>query len=66
MYKNKTLISPSSISLSLADKKLFANNPGVIDTKRQVVVSTVNPVVREKRSEINNHFEELRINFVEK
>jgi len=63
VFKDETLISPSSISLNVNGKKFPESSPKIIDIMEKEVNDVVHPVVREKKAEIVNHFNELKINF---
>jgi len=58
-YRNQVLILPSEISMTLRAGKVVGKNALVTDSARRNVRETIIPVVKEKRTEILDHYNEL-------
>jgi alpha-glucosidase len=58
-----TLLQPSPISLELNNGPTLGENARILKTQRRTVKQNVKPIVREKRSSIAEHYNELRIDF---
>ena len=61
-YNNEVLISPSEIDLELASGRL-SKNSSIRKSQLRTVNSKIIPTVPEKRKVINDHYNELEIQF---
>ncbi len=59
------LISPSSISLKLADGSILGQDAVVDETQRQMINNIITPVVKQKSETITEYCNELRLIFEE-
>lgn len=61
-YNDEILLAPSPISMIIQDGTKLGKNVRLNNIKRRSVREKIYPVVREKRAEIDDHFEEVTIN----
>lgn len=59
----KVVIAPSSISMTIVDHQLLGRNPEVSDVRRKTIKKKITPVIPEKFSVIDDHFNELTLLF---
>lgn len=59
---NEILLAPSTISMIIQDGTRLGKNVRLNNINRRSVREKIYPVVREKRAEIEDHFEEITIN----
>src|SRR5699024_8755260 len=64
-YQGKQILKPSSLSLTLEDKRVLGVNPRLAEVSRQRADNIIRPVVREKNEEITDRYEELHLRFEE-
>ena len=62
-YKGKTILSPSRLSITINQTALPGNNPAIRQAKTTSKAETLCPVVRQKSQQIENHYNELVIEF---
>ncbi len=62
-WRGRTLVSPSRVSMTLADGVVLGRRPEVIDARRGEVSDVIEPVVAEKSSRIEDRYNELAIDF---
>jgi alpha-glucosidase len=62
-YRNADLVLPSRISMTLADGTVLGANPVVTNSSTRSVNEVLRPVVRYRRAEVRDHFNERRIDF---
>ncbi|MBK3516192.1 glycoside hydrolase family 97 protein [Carboxylicivirga marina] len=62
-FKGQKLIAPSSISMDLGFGNVLGHNPKLTGSKTKSVNEILKPVVREKRAEVLNHYNELTLSF---
>ncbi len=62
-WKGDRLIEPSSISLTLDNDLKLGEQPKFVKSSIEKVREVLTPVVREKRSQITNHYNELSLTF---
>ena len=60
---SKEIIAPSPISLTVNNGMKLGKNPKIINAKRRRVEQTINPVIKEKRRVIVDHYNEIVLNF---
>lgn len=61
--RGRPVLEPSRIALRLADGRTLGQQPRVSETSTRSVDSVLKPVVRVKRAEVRDHFNERRIDF---
>ena len=59
----KAIIKPSVIGMTFADGKNFGDKPKVIKAERHGVKESLTPVVAVRSREIDNHYNQLILNF---
>ncbi|MCJ7680179.1 MAG: glycoside hydrolase family 97 protein [Candidatus Aminicenantes bacterium] len=64
LYKNRGIIFPSPLSLTLRDQGKLGENPEVMETHTDSVNEVLTPVVREKNAHIPDVFNRLRLRFL--
>ena len=62
--RDRTILKPSAIGLTLADGRKIGAAPTVLASSTRSVNQVLKPVVRVKRAEITDRFNERRIDFV--
>jgi alpha-glucosidase len=62
-YDNKELVAPSPVSLTLAGGIILGKNPAIEKNNRTSVDDEIIPVVKEKRSQISNRYNETMLYF---
>ncbi|MBS2210684.1 glycoside hydrolase family 97 protein [Carboxylicivirga mesophila] len=62
-YKGQKLIAPSAISMDLGFGDVLGHRPELMGSKTTTVNEVLKPVVKEKRSEVKNHYNELILSF---
>ena len=63
VFNKKTILSPSTISLTLENETVLGKDPKVWKTNNRMINEKIYPVVPQKNREIDNHFSELIIQF---
>ena len=63
VFNNKTILSPSAISLTLEKEAVLGKDPKVWKTNNRMIHEKIYPVVPQKNREIYNHCSELKIQF---
>jgi len=62
-FRNKEIIKPSAISLTLNQNMVLGNNPQVKSVRYNGVKDTLYPPVRIKRKEVVDHYNQMTITF---
>ena len=62
-HRGRTLVRTAGIGLDIADRVQADAMPAVSDVRRRSVDETIRPVVAEKRAEIPDRYNELRLSF---
>lgn len=62
LYEDKILLAPSPISMVIQDGTRLGKNVRLANIRQRSVREKIYPIVREKRAEIDDHFEEITIN----
>ncbi|MBR8534692.1 glycoside hydrolase family 97 protein [Carboxylicivirga sediminis] len=62
-YKGQKLIAPSAISMDLGFGDVLGHRPKLMGSKTTTVNEVLKPVVKEKRAEVKNHYNELILSF---
>ncbi len=62
-YKGKTILSPSRLSVTINQTALPGDNPVVTQAKTASNTEMLYPAVREKSKQIENHYNQLTIEF---
>ncbi len=62
-FDDKILLAPSPVSMTIQDGTKLGKNVRLNNVKRRTVQEKIYPVIKEKRAEINDDFEEITINF---
>jgi alpha-glucosidase len=62
-YRGNTLITPSRIAMTLDGGRVLGDKPVVSRTATRSADQVLKPVVRQKRAEIRDHYNERRIDF---
>ena len=63
--RGRVLVQPSRLALALASGQVFGQTPFVTATSVRTVDQVLKPVVRVKRAEVRDHFNERRIEFAD-
>jgi alpha-glucosidase len=61
----KEIVEPSAISMNIGGNSIPGENPAVEDIQRKEIREQIKPVVPEKFAVIENHCNELSVNFAE-
>ena len=62
-FKNKPLLEPSSLSMTLEGQGVLGSNPHLAEVERETVDTVIQPVVREKQAKVPEQYQELRLVF---
>lgn len=62
-YSSQGILVPSAISLTLDNGLVLGKKPQLSSSKISTVNEILKPVVREKRAEVSNHYNELSLKF---
>jgi len=62
-YSDTAVLSASAISMHLADGNILGRNSSVKNEKKRKVDRKIKPIIKEKFSEINESFNEIRLDF---
>ncbi len=62
-WRGRELLRPSPLALALADGRVLGDGATVAGTSTRSVNTTLRPVVRYRRAEVRDHFNERRIDF---
>lgn len=63
VFQSKEIMIPSAISLTLDNGEKLGKEPKIKKTKRRAVKERIYPVIREKREIIEDHYNEIRLDF---
>ena len=65
LYKDRELLIPSPLSLTIDNERILGKNPQIKDIKRRSVQEKIYPVIREKRKVVTDHFNEITLRFID-
>ncbi|TRX51319.1 glycoside hydrolase family 97 protein [Fulvivirga sp. M361] len=65
LHKNETVLNPSAISITINDKK-YGSEPKVRKSQTRSVNEVIKPVLKVKRAEVQNDYNELELQFAGK
>lgn len=65
LYKDRELLIPSPLSLTIDNERILGKSPKIKDVKRRSVQDKINPVIREKRKVVTDHFDEITLSFMD-
>ena len=63
-YKDRELLIPCPLSLTIDNEQILGKNPKIKDVKRRSVQDKIHPVIREKREVVTDHFDEITLHFM--
>jgi alpha-glucosidase len=64
-YKDRELLIPSPLSLTIDNERVLGKDPQIKDVKRRSVQDNIYPVIREKRKTVTDHFNEITLRFLD-